>query len=178
LTTSDFHARTASRAKASREREKEKEKEKEEEEKPREVSDNKDKSPEKAVEKQPSNDDEAKESFITISVVTRATSPTLPGSTTVQRTRRIDPAKTIEKTIQRSTKRRETTDQEIQSDRLDDSTRYLRYSAGSSISSTYSPHRDRISSLRYSASPLNSSGSGTMCISTDPLPANHPTGTP
>ncbi|XP_016934155.2 uncharacterized protein Fhos isoform X4 [Drosophila suzukii] len=160
LTTSDFHARTASRAKASREREKEKEKEKEEEEKPKEVSNSKDKSPEKAVEKQPANDDEANESFITISVVTRATSPTLPGSTTVQRTRRIDPAKTIEKTIQRSTKRRETTDQEIQSDRLDDSTRYLRYSAGSSISSTYSPHRDRISSLRYSASPLNSSGSG------------------
>ncbi|XP_052845911.1 serine-rich adhesin for platelets-like [Drosophila gunungcola] len=85
--------------------------------------------------------------------------PSSPFPTTVQRTRRIDPAKTIEKTIQRSTKKRETTDQEIQSDRLDDSSRYLRYSAGSSIGSTYSPHRDRISSLRYSASPLNSSGS-------------------
>ncbi|XP_032573213.1 uncharacterized protein LOC6604935 isoform X2 [Drosophila sechellia] len=160
LTTSDFHARTASRAKASREREREKEKEKEKEieEKPSEASNGIDKSPAKQQEEQPEIDEEPNETFITISVVTRATSPTLPGSTTVQRTRRIDPAKTIEKTIQRSTKRRETTDQEIQSDRLDDSTRYLRYSAGSSISSTYSPHRDRISSLRYSASPLNSSG--------------------
>ncbi|XP_041673623.1 uncharacterized protein LOC121529745 isoform X3 [Drosophila eugracilis] len=163
LTTSDFHARTASRAKASREREREKEKEKELEivEKSADASNGKDKSPEKQQEKQTTETEaEANETFVTISVVTRATSPTLPGSTTVQRTRRIDPAKTIEKTIQRSTKRRETTDQEIQSDRMDDSTRYLRYSAGSSISSTYSPHRDRISSLRYSASPLNSSGSG------------------
>ncbi|XP_043650592.1 uncharacterized protein LOC122618304 isoform X2 [Drosophila teissieri] len=161
LTTSDFHARTASRAKASREREREKEKEKELEieEKPSEASNGTDKSPAKQQEEQPENDEEPNETFITISVVTRATSPTLPGSTTVQRTRRIDPAKTIEKTIQRSTKRRETSDQEIQSDRLDDSTRYLRYSGGSSISSTYSPHRDRISSLRYSASPLSSSGS-------------------
>ncbi|KRK00955.1 uncharacterized protein LOC6532659 isoform X4 [Drosophila yakuba] len=161
LTTSDFHARTASRAKASREREREKEKEKEleVEEKPSEASNGMDKTPAKQQEEQPENVEESNETFITISVVTRATSPTLPGSTTVQRTRRIDPAKTIEKTIQRSTKRRETTDQEIQSDRLDDSTRYLRYSGGSSISSTYSPHRDRISSLRYSASPLSSSGS-------------------
>ncbi|XP_020816041.1 mucin-5AC-like [Drosophila serrata] len=163
LTTSDFHARTASRAKASREREREKEKELEIEEKPSEVvSQGKEKSIEKQLEEQTTTNNEADipETFISISVVTRATSPTLPGSTTVQRTRRIDPAKTIEKTIQRSTKRRPTVDQEIQSDRMDDSTRYLRYSAGgSSLSSTYSPHRDRISSLRYSASP-HSSGSG------------------
>ncbi|XP_043065030.1 uncharacterized protein LOC108096044 isoform X2 [Drosophila ficusphila] len=159
LTTSDFHARTASRAKASREKEKEKEKELEIEEKPTNTSNGGDKSPEKQQERNTETETEANETFITVSVVTRATSPTLPGSTTVQRTRRIDPAKTIEKTIQRSTKKRETVDQEIQSDRMDDSTRYLRYSAGSSLSSNYSPHRDRISSLRYSASPLNSSAS-------------------
>ncbi|KRF97730.1 uncharacterized protein Dwil_GK26907 [Drosophila willistoni] len=53
-------------------------------------------------------------------------------------------------------------EKEIQSDRLDDSTRYLRYSAGSSsLSSNYTPHRDRISNLRYSASPMSSKSTTT-----------------
>ncbi|XP_015044143.2 uncharacterized protein Fhos isoform X3 [Drosophila pseudoobscura] len=157
LTTSDFHARTASRARASREKEQEvtaspPEKAREEEPKGKQQA-----SPEKEQEqKKVAQDLQPEETFVSVSVVTRATSPTPPGSTTVQRTRRIDIAKTIEKTIQRSTKPRQMLEKEIQSDRMDDSTRYLRYSGGSSsLSSTYSPHRDRISSLRYSASPLS-----------------------
>ncbi|SPP77368.1 blast:FH1/FH2 domain-containing protein 3 [Drosophila guanche] len=157
LTTSDFHARTASRARASREKEHEvpsspPEKPTEEAAKSKQASPEKEQEQEKVA-----PDPQPEEIFVSVSVVTRATSPTPPGSTTVQRTRRIDIAKTIEKTIQRSTKPRQMLEKEIQSDRLDDSTRYLRYSGGSSsLSPTYSPHRDRISSLRYSASPLSS----------------------
>ncbi|XP_041448570.1 formin-J-like [Drosophila obscura] len=160
LTTSDFHARTASRARASREKEQEvpvptspPEKPREEQQKGKQASPQKEQEQEKVQQDPPSE-----ETFVSVAVVTRATSPTPPGSTTVQRTRRIDIAKTIEKSIQRSTKPRQMLEKETQSDRMDDSTRYLRYSGGgsSSLSSTYSPHRDRISSLRYSASPLSS----------------------
>ncbi|XP_030572749.1 uncharacterized protein LOC115771272 isoform X2 [Drosophila novamexicana] len=173
LTTSDFHARTASRAKASRE------KELEVTEQPAELNAKSAKEPsteeelstkEQKEQQQQQPEEEPPpplETFVSVLVVTRATSPTPPGSTTVQRTRRIDIAKTIEKTIQRSTKPRQMLEKEIQSDRLDDSTRYLRYSAGSSsISSNYSTHRDRISSLRYSASPQASSSpkSGTPSV--------------
>ncbi|XP_037951307.1 probable WRKY transcription factor protein 1 [Teleopsis dalmanni] len=102
------------------------------------------------------------ETFVNVSVVTRATSPTPPGSTTVQRTRRIDIAKTIEKTIQRSTKKKKMLEKEIQSDRLDDSTRYSRFGISSRVSS-YSPHSESrySSNLRYSASPLSSASKST-----------------
>ena len=163
LTTSDFHARTASR-KASREKDLEEQLPTETGEAERKPADEelniKEEEKENGKEEQEKEEEqEEEESFVSVLVVTRATSPTPPGSTTVQRTRRIDIAKTIEKTIQRSTKKRQMLEKEMQSDRLDDSTRYLRYSAGgsSSISSTYSPHKDRISSLRYSASPQASS---------------------
>uniref|UniRef100_A0A1A9W3F9 Uncharacterized protein n=1 Tax=Glossina brevipalpis TaxID=37001 RepID=A0A1A9W3F9_9MUSC len=68
----------------------------------------------------------------------------------------MDIAKTIEKTIQRSTKKNATSDKEIQSDRLDDSTRYSRFGLSGRGSSSYSPHSDRYTSpsLRYSVSPL------------------------
>lgn len=164
LTTSDFHARTASR-KASREKEVEEQQQQQPKaEEVKEIEDElstKEKQPQEAEkgEQEQQETEEPEETFVSVLVVTRATSPTPPGSTTVQRTRRIDIAKTIEKTIQRSTRKRQMLEKEIQSDRLDDSTRYLRYSAGgsSSISSNYSTHRDRISSLRYSASPQASS---------------------
>ncbi|XP_030372293.1 uncharacterized protein LOC115622487 [Scaptodrosophila lebanonensis] len=163
LTTSDFHARSASRARElatrkSNEKELETKAAAEEVTAPPILNVNGaavSETDSSAEEEQPSGE---QETFISVSVVTRATSPTPPGSTTVQRTRRIDPAKTIEKTIQRSTKPRQMATKEIQSDRLDDSTRYLRYSAGSSVSS-YSSHRDRISSLRYSASPQSGTNS-------------------
>lgn len=169
LTTSDFHARTASRAKASREKELEPEKvlEKDKEQQEGKLEQ------EQQQQQQTEGDPVEQETFISVAVVTRATSPTPPGSTTVQRTRRIDIAKTIEKTIQRSTRPRQMLEKEIQSDRLDDSTRYLRYSAGGAGSSTSnysSPHRDRISSLRYSASPLSSSVKSSTPSSQSELP--------
>ncbi|XP_069968011.1 uncharacterized protein Fhos isoform X4 [Bactrocera oleae] len=153
LTASDFHARSVSRARETAAR-KSNEKEIEEEEpvQPAIVV-------ERSESESSSAEEEEEETFVAISVVTRATSPTPPGSaTTVQRTRRMDIAKTIEKTIQRSTRKRQTLEKEIQSDRLDDSTRYSRFSLSSRVPS-YSPHTEsRYSStnLRYSTSPLSS----------------------
>lgn len=79
----------------------------------------------------------------TITVVTRHTSPTPPGSSAYVRARRADLAKTVEKTVTRTKKRSEMIDREIQSDRLDDSTRSGRFAsnARSSMSnwSVYTP---------------------------------------
>ncbi|XP_054734936.1 uncharacterized protein LOC129242362 isoform X4 [Anastrepha obliqua] len=157
LTASDFHARSASRARETAAR---KSNEKElEEEVPAEQ-----KKLEEKSESESSSEEEEQETFISVSVVTRATSPTPPGSaTTVQRTRRMDIAKTIEKTILRSTSKRATLEKEIQSDRLDDSTRYSRFGLNSRVPS-YSPHSDsRYSStnLRYSSSPLSTVSKST-----------------
>ncbi|XP_036343281.1 serine-rich adhesin for platelets-like [Rhagoletis pomonella] len=152
LTASDFHARSVSRARESAARKSnEKEVDEEASEEPKKL--------EEKSEDESSSEEEEKETFTSVSVVTRATSPTPPGSaTTVQRTRRIDIAKTIEKTIQRSTCKRKTLDKEIQSDRLDDSTRYSRFGLSSRVPS-YSPHsesRYTSTNLRYSSSPLSS----------------------
>lgn len=153
LTASDFHARSVSRARETAAR-KSNEKETEEELPVQSVT-----VVEKSESESSSAEEEEEETFVAVSVVTRATSPTPPGSaTTVQRTRRIDIAKTIEKTVQRSTRKRNTLDKEIQSDRLDDSTRYSRFGLSSRVPS-YSAHTEsRYSStnLRYSTSPLSS----------------------
>lgn len=79
----------------------------------------------------------------TVTVVTRHTSPTPPGSSAYVRMRRADMAKTIEKIITRTRKRPEMIDKEMQSDRLDDPTRSSRFGATSRTSMTnwtyYSP---------------------------------------
>ncbi|KOB75750.1 Uncharacterized protein OBRU01_07213, partial [Operophtera brumata] len=63
----------------------------------------------------------------TITIITRHTSPTPPGSSAYVRTRRADMAKTVEKIVTRMRKRPEMVDKEIQSDRLDDPTRSSRF---------------------------------------------------
>ncbi|XP_055527000.1 serine/arginine repetitive matrix protein 2-like [Wyeomyia smithii] len=65
--------------------------------------------------------------FIEITLVTRGTSPTPPGSTPYIRARRAEMCKTVEKTIQKQLLNVQTADKAVQSDRMDDSTRYLRY---------------------------------------------------
>lgn len=102
-----------------------------------------------------SEEDESSDSKETVSVtvITRGTSPTPPGST-VTRIRRIDLAKTIEKTIQRPVKKHKCVDKEIQSDRLDDPTRYSRFSATSRVSSIpWSPYTENklSNNVRYSS---------------------------
>ncbi|KFB50313.1 hypothetical protein ZHAS_00018579 [Anopheles sinensis] len=65
--------------------------------------------------------------FIEVTLVTRGTSPTPPGATPLLRARRAEMCKTIEKTIQKQLLPVETADKQVQSDRLDDPTKYLRY---------------------------------------------------
>uniref|UniRef100_A0A2A4K3T8 FH2 domain-containing protein n=1 Tax=Heliothis virescens TaxID=7102 RepID=A0A2A4K3T8_HELVI len=72
----------------------------------------------------------------TVSIVTRHTSPTPPGSSAYVRSRRADMAKTIEKSITRPKKRPEMIDKEIQSDRLDDPTRSSRFGSTARTSVT------------------------------------------
>lgn len=77
--------------------------------------------------------------FETVKVCTRGTSPTLGSSTqpSFLRSRRIELAKTIEKTITRAkTVKENMVDKEIQSDRLDDSTRSSRFAGATRISAT------------------------------------------
>ncbi|CAH2104040.1 unnamed protein product [Euphydryas editha] len=85
-----------------------------------------------------------KDAIETISVITRHTSPTPPGSSAYVRMRRADMAKTIEKITTRPKKRPEMVDKEIQSDRLDDPTRSSRFASTSRTSMTnwtyYSPN--------------------------------------
>ncbi|KAI4471699.1 hypothetical protein MML48_1g15798 [Holotrichia oblita] len=87
----------------------------------------------------------------TITVVTRSTSPNLPNQNSIPRSKRIDNARTIEKQISRAKLRPESSDKEVQSDRLDDSTKSSRF-AGASRIATYLD-------LKYS-SPENQDKSG------------------
>ncbi|KAL1517895.1 hypothetical protein ABEB36_001599 [Hypothenemus hampei] len=75
----------------------------------------------------------------TVKICTRGTSPNLstPAPTNFLRSRRIELAKTIEKTVTRpKTVRENMVDKEIQSDRLDDSTRSSKFAGASRISAT------------------------------------------
>lgn len=86
------------------------------------------------------------EKMIEISVITRGTSPNPPSSTTYLRSRRSDNAKTIEKTIKRPVNKPVSEDKEIQSDRMDDSTKYSRFTSS------------RITPWSYVDNKFNSSG--------------------
>lgn len=65
-------------------------------------------------------------------VVTRSTSPTPPNSSGYSRYRRPDVAKAVEKTVRRATTNVEYKDKEVQSDRCDESPKYIRYNSPSS----------------------------------------------
>ncbi|XP_049884707.1 uncharacterized protein LOC126379823 isoform X2 [Pectinophora gossypiella] len=80
--------------------------------------------------------DNAVEEYETVTVVTRHTSPTPPGSSAYVRSRRADMAKTVEKSMTRLKHRPQMIDKEIQSDRLDDPTRSSRFGSTARASST------------------------------------------
>ncbi|XP_048488324.1 uncharacterized protein LOC105382700 isoform X2 [Plutella xylostella] len=122
----------------------------------------------------------------TVTVVTRHTSPTPPGSSVYVRTRRADMAKTIEKTITRSRKRPEMVDKEMQSDRLDDPTRTGRFAstARTNLSpwSTYTPSGSSYTGYagRYSTHYTNSRENNpsynersSRSRSTEPIPKDN-----
>lgn len=117
--------------------------------------------------------------MVKVDVITRGTSPTKPSSDIPRSTsRRTDTfAKTIEKTISRPLNRPEMHDKEIQSDRMDDTTRSSRYAfsprSTSSYSSSYSPvsyPSSRMTGVRsvrdVSSSPVASSSPSSHRTST------------
>lgn len=92
--------------------------------------------------------------MVEVTVVTRATSPNLcPTSTTTHfsRCRRAEIAKTIEKTIKRPKRKPKTEDKEMQSDRMDDTSKYSRFSGTRATSPWPSSYMDnKYSSIGYS----------------------------
>lgn len=103
----------------------------------------------------------------TVTLVTRHTSPTPPGSSSYVRSRRADMAKTVEKTITRLKRRPETADKENQSERLDDPTRNSRFGSTArtnmsnwsyySPNSNYTGYAGRYSTQYSNLSPTNNS---------------------
>lgn len=79
-----------------------------------------------------------------VSVVTRSTSPIQSGQPSISRTRRVEVAKLVEKVITRPKKRNLMVDKEMQSDRLDDTSKYSRYGSNSTrtTSAPWTPFLD------------------------------------
>ena len=89
----------------------------------------------------------------TVTMVTRGTSPGPPASSSFVRSRRADMGIANQREVTRVRKKTETKDQEVQSERPDDNSRFSRYGGGGRISgSPWSAYLDKFSS--------NSSGSG------------------
>ncbi|XP_059220051.1 uncharacterized protein LOC106092475 isoform X5 [Stomoxys calcitrans] len=120
-----------------------------------------------------SEDDELEEPaelFLAVSVCNRGTSPNPPGNRAMnmQTKNAADIAGTVEKTILRSTKKRKMLEKEMQSERVDDASKYTKYAYNSRLS-PLSPRSDRYSpsNLRYSSSPLSSTPSKSSSLSTN-----------
>lgn len=78
-----------------------------------------------------SNSGEYIEEMETINVTTRATSPMGTNHPNIQRIRRTEIARTVEKVITRPIRKTAMVNKEVQSDRLDDTSRYSRYGPNS-----------------------------------------------
>lgn len=81
-----------------------------------------------SMELEESNEIEEMES---VTVVNRCTSPGFPSQPNIQRTRRTEIARTVEKVITRSCRKKPMVDKEMQSDRLDDTSKYSRFGSNS-----------------------------------------------
>lgn len=89
----------------------------------------------------------------TITMVTRGTSPSPPASSSFVRSRRADIGIASQREVTRVRKKTETKDQEVQSERLEDGSRFSRFGGGGRISGApWTTYLDKFSS--------NSSGSG------------------
>ncbi|KAK0097923.1 hypothetical protein PV326_012695 [Microctonus aethiopoides] len=113
------------------------EEEEEEEEEGEEDDDIKrgaDEKEEKFKDKDKESSDEEDMNAVTLTVITRATSPGPPASSSFVRIRRADAARTIQWEITRVKEKIETKDVEIQCNRMDDTTRYSRFASGTRVS--------------------------------------------
>lgn len=77
----------------------------------------------------PSSESKSTEEMVEVTVVTRGTSPNLCSTTNFSRCRRADVAKTIEKVVLRPKRKTAGEDKEVQSDRMDDTSKYCRFNA-------------------------------------------------
>ena len=128
---------------------------------------------------------------ITLTMISRATSPSPPSSSGFVSRRRADVARLFQKQVTRSRKRPEMKDADMQSDRMDDTARYSRFGSAttSRVSSTpWSSYLDklassgtssrgygtgtgvgsRIGSFGYTRQPENSSTTSTRCERSPP----------
>lgn len=91
--------------------------------------------------------------MVEVNVVNRATSPSLCSTTPIitnfARCRRVEIAKTIEKTILRPKHKPASVDKEIQSDRMDDTTKYCRFNTTNTNSPWPSCIESKYSSMNY-----------------------------
>ncbi|XP_031617719.1 uncharacterized protein LOC116337370 isoform X3 [Contarinia nasturtii] len=106
---------------------------------------------------------EANVEMIEVNVVTRGTSPNLCSTSTTHytRCRRADIAKTIEKTIMRPKRKALTEDKEIQSDRMDDTTKYSRFSSARSTTPWPSYMDNKYNSVSYSRLNMSSNSASS-----------------
>ncbi|KZC14194.1 FH1/FH2 domain-containing protein 3, partial [Dufourea novaeangliae] len=96
---------------------------------------------------------------VTLTMVTRGTSPSPPASSSFVRSRRADIGIAHQKEVTRTRKRTERKDQESQYDRLEDNSRYSRFTGNGRISgSPWSSYLDKFSSSNSSGSPVYSRG--------------------
>ncbi|XP_054004354.1 dentin sialophosphoprotein-like [Hylaeus anthracinus] len=93
---------------------------------------------------------------VTLTMVTRGTSPSPPASSSFVRSRRADIGITHQKEVTRARRKTETKDQETQCDRVEDTSRFSRYAGGGRISgSPWSSYLDKFSSNSNSAPVYN-----------------------
>lgn len=95
---------------------------------------------------------------ITLTMVTRGTSPSPPASSSFVRSRRADIGISHQKEVTRVRKKIESKDQEVQCDRVEETSRFSRYGGGGRISGApWSSYLDKFSS-NSSGSPVYSRG--------------------
>nr|XP_031838974.1 uncharacterized protein LOC116429783 [Nomia melanderi] len=96
---------------------------------------------------------------LTLTMVTRGTSPSPPASSSYVRSRRADIGISHQKEVTRARRKSETKDQEVQCERTEDSSRFSRFGAGGRISeSPWSSYLDKFSSSNSSAGPVYGRG--------------------
>lgn len=98
--------------------------------------------------------------FVTLTVVTRGTSPTPPASSSYVRNRRAEINVAHQKEVIRLRKLPDTTDEEIQCDQMEETSRFSRYGSSNRVSGAWSTYLDKYSSASSTGSPSMYSSRG------------------
>lgn len=98
--------------------------------------------------------------FVTLTVVTRGTSPTPPASSSYVRNRRAEINVIHQKEVIRLRKLPDTTDEEIQCDQMEETSRFSRYGSSNRVSGAWSTYLDKYSGASSTGSPSMYSSRG------------------